>query len=308
VTIKTSQPNSAILSDLVITDPETGELIRKDTGEVISDNTLSQQKEWRSFNIEEGENRARVGMPTSLAIHDMGLSTMIGKEATDASGNVIDAATRMRMSRLRMWNSRSQSHSPTERSLQQAFTMLSRIKDRLGLPNHVTEKAAYTYRKAQERGLIRGDTIGSVLAASIYVAARQSGVLRTLDDISKISDLKTGEVARSYRRIMSELDIKVPLIDVKKYIIKVANNLNFDEKIKRKALELVEHAQKKNLIVGKDPMSIAASIIYLVNLSESKPTTQAEIAKAAGVTEVTVRNRSKELREKLDVSLIRSNV
>jgi transcription initiation factor TFIIB len=308
VTIKTSHPNSAILSDLVITDPETGELIRKDTGEVISDNTLSQQKEWRSFNIEEGENRARVGMPTSLAIHDMGLSTMIGKEATDASGNVIDAATRMRMSRLRMWNSRSQSHSPTERSLQQAFTMLSRIKDRLGLPNHVTEKAAYTYRKAQERGLIRGDTIGSVLAASIYVAARQSGVLRTLDDISKISDLKTGEVARSYRRIMSELDIKVPLIDVKKYIIKVANNLNFDEKIKRKALELVEHAQKKNLIVGKDPMSIAASIIYLVNLSESKPTTQAEIAKAAGVTEVTVRNRSKELREKLDVSLIRSNI
>ena len=308
MTIKTSQPNSAILSDLVITDPETGELIRKDTGEVISDNTLSQQKEWRSFNIEEGENRARVGMPTSLAIHDMGLSTMIGKEATDASGNVIDAATRMRMSRLRMWNSRSQSHSSTERSLQQAFTMLSRIKDRLGLPNHVTEKAAYTYRKAQERGLIRGDTIGSVLAASIYVAARQSGVLRTLDDISKISDLKTGEVARSYRRIMSELDIKVPLIDVKKYIIKVANNLNFDEKIKRKALELVEHAQKKNLIVGKDPMSIAASIIYLVNLSESKPTTQAEIAKAAGVTEVTVRNSSKELREKLDVTLIRSNI
>ena len=297
-----------MLSSLVITDPETGELIRKDTGEVISDNTLSQQKEWRSFNIEEGENRARVGMPTSLAIHDMGLSTMIGKEATDASGNVIDAATRMRMGRLRMWNSRSQSHSSTERSLQQAFTMLSRIKDRLGLPNHVTEKAAYTYRKAQERGLIRGDTIGSVLAASIYVAARQSGVLRTLDDISKISDLKTGEVARSYRRIMSELDIKVPLIDIKKYIIKVANNLNFDEKIKRKALELVEHAQKKNLIVGKDPMSIAASIIYLVNLSESKPTTQAEIAKAAGVTEVTVRNRSKELREKLDISLIRSNV
>ena len=297
-----------MLSSLVITDPETGELIRKDTGEVISDNILSQQKEWRSFNIEEGENRARIGTPTSLAIHDMGLATKIGKEATDASGNVIDATTRMRMSRLRMWNSRSQSHSSTERSLQQAFTMLSRIKDRLGLPNHVTEKAAYTYRKAQERGLIRGDTIGSVLAASIYVAARQSGVLRTLDDISKISDLKTGEVARSYRRIMSELDIKVPLIDVKKYIIKVANNLNFDEKIKRKALELVEHAQKKNLIVGKDPMSIAASIIYLINLSESKPTTQAEIAKAAGVTEVTVRNRSKELREKLDVSLIRSNV
>lgn len=299
---------AAFLSDLVVTDPDTGELIRKDTGEVISDNSPSPEKEWRSFNIEESQNRARVGTPTSLAFHDMGLATKIGNESTDASGNVIDAATRTRMGRLRMWNSRSQSHSPTERNLQQAFSMLSRIKDRLGLPNHVTEKAAYTYRKAQERGLIRGDTIGSVLAASIYVAARQSGVLRTLDDISEISDIKPGEVARSYRRIISELDINVPLIDPRKYIVKVANNLNFDEKIKRKALELMELAQKKNLVVGKDPISMAASIIYLVNLSERKPRTQAEIAKAAGVTEVTVRNRSKELRKKLGVSLVRSTL
>ena len=299
---------AAFLSDLVVTDPDTGELIRKDTGEVISDNSPSPEKEWRSFNIEESQNRARVGTPTSLAFHDMGLATKIGNESTDASGNVIDAATRTRMGRLRMWNSRSQSHSPTERNLQHAFSMLSRIKDRLGLPNHVTEKAAYTYRKAQERGLIRGDTIGSVLAASIYVAARQSGVLRTLDDISEISDIKPGEVARSYRRIISELDINVPLIDPRKYIVKVANNLNFDEKIKRKALELMELAQKKNLVVGKDPISMAASIIYLVNLSETKPRTQAEIAKAAGVTEVTVRNRSKELRKKLDVSLVRSTL
>jgi transcription initiation factor TFIIB len=297
---------AAFLSNLVVTDPDTGELIRKDTGEVISDNTISQEKEWRSFDMEEGDNRSRVGTPTSLAFHDMGLSTKIGKEATDATGNVIEPATQTRMGRLRMWNSRSQSHSATERNLQKAFSMLSRIKDRLGLPNHVTEKAAYTYRKAQERGLIRGDTIGSVLAASIYAAARQSGVLRTLEDISEVSDIKPGEVARSYRRIISELDIKVPLIDLRKYIVKVANNLNFDEKIKRKALELMEQAQKNNLVVGKDPISMAASIIYLVNLAERKPRTQAEIAKAAGVTEVTVRNRSKELRNKLDVSVVRS--
>ncbi len=296
------KPRGALLSDLVIADPDTGELIRKDTGEVISDNALSQEKEWRSFDVVEDKNRARVGVPTSLAFHDMGLSTTIGKEVTDASGNLIDAATRMRMGRLRMWNNRSQSYSPTERNLQQAFTMLSRLKDRLGLPNHVTEKAAYTYRKAQERGLIRGDTIGSVLAASVYVAARQSGVLRTLDDISESSNVKPKQAARSYRRIISELDIKVPLIDPSKYIVKVANNLNFGEKIKRKALELMEQAQRKNILVGKDPISIAASILYLVNLAEGElnsPRTQTEIAKAAGVTEVTLRNRSKELRKHL---------
>jgi transcription initiation factor TFIIB len=299
MTIKTLRPNSAILADLVVTDPETGELIRKDTGEVVSDNMLSREKEWRSFDIEEGENRARTGTPTSLAFHDMGLSTVIGKEATDASGNVIDTGTRMRMSRLRTWDNRSQVHSSTDRSLQKAFFILSRLKDRLGLPNHVTEKAAYMYRKAQERGLIRGDTIDSVLAASIYVALRQSGVPRTLDEISEISNVKLKHAARSYRRIITELDIKAPMIDPSKYIMKIANKLGFNEKIKRKALELMGQAQKKNIHVGKDPMSMATSILYLVNIAEGHNKTQSEIAQAAGITEVTVRNRSKELRQKL---------
>ncbi|HYZ60245.1 MAG TPA: transcription initiation factor IIB [Nitrososphaeraceae archaeon] len=300
MTIKTLRPNSATLADLVVvTDPETGELIRKDTGEVISDNMLSQEKEWRSFDIEKGANRARTGTPTSLAFHDMRLSTVIGKEATDASGKIIDTSTRMRMSRLRTWDNRSQFHSSTERSLQKAFSILSRLKDRLGLPNHITEKAAYTYRKAQERGLVRGDTIDSVLAASIYVAARQSGVPRTLDEISEISNVKLKHAARSYRRIVTQLDIKAPVIDLSKYIVKVANKLGFDEKIKRKALELMEQGQKKNILVGKDPMSMATSILYLVNIAEGHHKTQSEIAKTAGTTEVTVRNRSKELRQRL---------
>jgi transcription initiation factor TFIIB len=301
MTIRRSKPNSAILSNLVITDPDTGEVIRKDTGEVISDSTLSPEKEWRSFNIEEAEKRAQAGTPISLAIHDMGLSTMIGKEATDASGNQIDSATRMRMGRLRMWNNRSQSHSSTERSLQRAFTMLSRIKDRLRLPNHVTEKAAYTYRKAQERGLVRGDSIGSVLAASIYVAARQSEVPRTLEEISEISDVKLKHAARSYRRIVIQLDIKAPLIDHSRYVSRIANQLAFGERAKRKALELVEQARKKDILAGKDPLSMAASILYLVNLTEKSPRTQSEIARVAGVTEVTVRNRLNELKKKIGI-------
>jgi len=300
MTTKKLRPNSAVLADfVVVTDPETGELIRKDTGEVVSDNMLSREKEWRSFDIEEGANRARTGTPTSLAFHDMGLSTVIGKEATDASGNVIDTDTRIRMSRLRTWDNRSQVHSSTERSLQKAFSILSRLKDRLRLPNHVTEKAAYTYRKAQERGLVRGDTMDSVLAASIYVAARQSGVPRTLDEISEISNVKLKHAARSHRRIVTALDIKAPIIEPSKYIMKVANKLGFDEKTKRKALELMEQAQKKNIHVGKDPVSMASSILHLVDIAEGHNKTQSEIAEAAGTTEVTVRNRSKELRQKL---------
>jgi transcription initiation factor TFIIB len=299
VTIKKSSANSVAL----VTDLDTGELIRTDTGEVVSDNELSHEKEWRAFEPEE-DNRARTGAPTSLAFHDMGLSTVIGKEVTDASGNRINPSAQIRMERLRMWNSRSTRHSPTARNLQHAFTLLSKLKDRLGLPDYVAEKAAYVYRKAQARGLIKGDTVGAVLAASIYVAVRESGVLRTLDDISKSSNIKPKEAYRSYRRIVTELDIKVPMIDPAKYIIRVANNLNFDEKAKRKALEILEEARKKNILAGKDPTGMAASILYLVNHGDRQmaPKTQAEIAAAAGVTEVTVRNRSKELRKRLGIS------
>jgi transcription initiation factor TFIIB len=292
----------------LVSDPDTGELIRTDTGEVVSDNELSHEKEWRAFEPEEDKNKARAGAPTSLAFHDMGLSTVIGRESTDASGNRIDPSAQIRMGRLRMWNSRSTAHSPTARNLQNAFTVLSKLKDTLGLPDYVTEKAAYVYRKAQARGLIRGNTVSSVLAASIYVAVRESGVLRTLDDISKSSNVKPKEAYRSYRRIVTELDIKVPLIDPAKYIIRVANNLNFDEKVKRKALEILEQARKKNILAGKDPIGMAASILYLVNQGDGQksPRTQADIARVAGVTEVTVRNRSKDLRKKLGTSLGRS--
>jgi transcription initiation factor TFIIB len=96
------------------------------------------------------------------------------------------------------------------------------------------------------------------------------------------------------------------MIDPAKYIIRVANDLNFDEMVKRKALEILEQARKKGILAGKDPTGMAASILYLVNLTRRSPKTQAEIAAMAGVTEVTVRNRSKELKKKLSINQKRS--
>lgn len=158
--------------------------------------------------------------------------------------------------------------------------------------------------KLKKKGLIRGDSIDSVLAASIYVSVRQSGVLRTIDEISKSIDVKPKLTARSYRRIVTQLGIKVPTIDLTRYIGKIANQLEFSETAKRKALELVERARKKeeDTLAGKDPLGLAASVLYIVNSAEKHPMTQSEIARTAGVTEVTLRNRSKELRKKLDLN------
>ena len=238
----------------LITDPETGELISLESGQVVSESALSLEPEWRAFDAGESNERSRAGVPTSLARHDMGLSTVIGRTDRDAGGNLIDSSMRFRMERLKKWDSRSQRHSPSERNLQQAFTMLAKIKERMSLPDSVVEKAAYIYRKAQERKLIRGRTIGSVLAASIYIASRQMGVLRTLDDVSASSDVKPKDVGRSYRVLVSNMQLEVPMIDPSKYVVKVANNTKISERTKRKAVSIIIEAQRRGISVGKDPM------------------------------------------------------
>ncbi|HKU49895.1 MAG TPA: transcription initiation factor IIB [Nitrososphaera sp.] len=283
----------------LITDPETGELISLESGQVVSEGALSLEPEWRSFDAGESNDRSRAGIPTSLARHDMGLSTVIGRTDRDAGGNMIESGMRFRMERLKKWDNRSQRHSPSERNLQQAFSMLAKIKERMSLPDSVIEKAAYVYRKAQERKLIRGRTIGSVLAASIYIASRQMGVLRTLDDVAASSDVKPKDVGRSYRVLVSNMELQVPMLEPSKYVVKVANNTKISERTKRKAVAIIIEAQRRGVSVGKDPMGIAASVLYIAGQVTGEYKTQAEIAKAAGVTEITVRNRARELKARL---------
>jgi transcription initiation factor TFIIIB Brf1 subunit/transcription initiation factor TFIIB len=154
------------ISDKLITDPESGEIICSNCGIVISDKIQQINKpEWRTFDTEQidnnnnNNNKIRIGAPISIARHDMGLSTVIGRTDRDASGHKIDAQMRSTMERLRKWDSRTQRHTATDRNLNLAFNELDTLKDKLGLPDAVFQKAAYIYRKAQARGLTRGRTI-----------------------------------------------------------------------------------------------------------------------------------------------------
>lgn len=295
----TSPENLSLQNRHLVTDPETGELIDIETGHVIPENPSSSKKEWRTFNTGKADERARTGTPVPPARHDSGLSTIIGRTNRDAGGNIIDAGMRSRMERLRIWDKRSQKNSPAERNLQRAFGMLARAKDRMALSDPAIEKIAYIYRKAQKKGVVRGRTIDSVLAASIYIASRQMGVPRSVDDVSATTGVSPKDIARSYRLLVSRLDLKVPATDPARYVIKLANNLRFSENIKRKALKIIKEVESRNISVGKDPMVIAASVFYVASRNTSERKTQAEIAKAAGVSEATVRDRSKELGKKL---------
>jgi transcription initiation factor TFIIB len=272
-------------------------------GIVISDKVLESRPEWRAFTSEEAGDRSRTGIPRSLARHDMGLSTVIGKADKDASGRTIDGLMRSTMGRLRQWDFRTQAHSPTDRNLRQAFSELDRLKDKLGVSDAVIEKTAYIYRKAQERGLVRGRTISAMVGAALYIACRESGASRTLKDIAQIGNIKRKDLARIYRLVVMELDMKIPMIDPMKCIVRVANRANLSERTKRMAMNTMREVTKSGISAGKDPMGLAASVLYLSCLTTGESRTQTDIAEAAGVTEVTVRNRYKNLKSQLDAGL-----
>jgi transcription initiation factor TFIIB len=293
-------PCSICKSDKIITDLESGEIICSNCGMVISDKIQQiNRQEWHTFNAEEASDRSRTGIPTSLARHDMGLSTIVGRTDRDASGYKIDAAMRSTMERLRTWDFRTQAHTPTDRNLRQAFSELDRLKDKLGLPDAIVEKTAYIYRKAQERGLVRGRTIPAVLAAAIYIACREMGISKTLKDIVAVSNIRLKKISKTYRKLLVELDYKVPVSDPMKCISRVANNTNLSERTKHQALYMMNEVAEKEISVGKDPMGLAATVLYASCLKTGEKITKTEIAKSAGVTEVTLRNRFKDLRSRI---------
>ncbi len=283
----------------IVTDTESGEIICRNCGMVMLDNVQDTRAEWRSFSTDEVNNtRSRTGMPTSLARHDKGLATIIGRANKDASGQLLDTAMRTTMERLRTWDFRTQAHTSTDRNLRQAFSELDRLKDKLGLPDSVIEKTAYIYRKVQERGLVRGRTISSVLAAAAYIACREMGMSRTLDDIADLNNIKHKELARTFRLLVLELDLKVPMIDPMKCVVKVANKAKLSEKTKRQAMNIMHDIIKSGLSAGKDPMGLAGSVIYMSSINTGETITQMDIADAAGVTDVTIRNRYKDIKKR----------
>ncbi len=283
----------------IVSDQDTGELFCGKCGLVITDKIADTGAEWRSFANDEG-NRARTGAGTSLTMHDMGLSTVIGAANKDATGKPLSASVRSSIERLRTWDSRSQAHSSADRNLRQALNEMNKLKDKLALTNAVIEKAAFIYRKAMEKKLVRGRSIQGLVAACLYAACRTTETPRTLDDIANGINIRRKDVARCYRLIYRELELKMPVVDPVKGVSRIASIAGLGEKTKRKAILILNEAKRTYITAGKDPMGIAAAALYLACISTGETKSQKEISIASGVTEVTIRNRCAGLRKMLN--------
>ncbi len=283
----------------IVTDQNTGELFCGKCGLVITDKITDTGAEWRSFTNDES-NRARTGAGTSLTMHDMGLSTVIGAANKDATGKPLSASVKSSIERLRTWDSRSQAHSSADRNLRQALNEMDKLKDKLALTNAVIEKAAYIYRKAMEKKLVRGRSIHGLVAACLYASCRTTETPRTLDDIADGINIRRKDVARCYRLIYRELELKMPVVDPVKGVSRIASIAGLGEKTKRKAIEILNEAKRTYITAGKDPMGIAAAALYLSCISTGEVKSQKDISIASGVTEVTIRNRCAGLRKMLN--------
>lgn len=286
----------------IVLDNQRAEIICEHCGLVIDENLVDMGPEWRAFDHEQRDKRVRVGAPMRNAVHDKGLPTCIDWKNKDANGREISPRDKVQWYRLRKWQRRSRISNSSERNLAYALTELDRTSSRLGLPRSLREDASLVYRKAMDKKLVRGRSIEGVVASSIYIACRRFNLPRTLDEISEASKVSKKDIGRTYRFLNRELKLNLTPTSPIDYVPRFATNMGLSGEVQSKAIEIINNAIQIGLTSGKGPSSLAAAALYIASVLLGERRTQKEVADVAGVTEVTIRNRYKELSEKLEMS------
>jgi len=287
----------------VIRDYEKGELLCSSCGLIIAENIQDMGPEWRAFDAEQKEKKARGGAPMKYMRPNKGLVTEIDQYNRDIRGGKISPKKQAQLYRMRKWHKRVSIATSMERNLVIALAELDRVASSLGLPENIKESAALLYRKAVKEQLIRGRLIESVVSAVIYAICRLQGIPRTLDEISRASSIEKKEIGRAYRFLKAELKIDVPLTDPAQYVSKFATALKLGGEVQEEAVKLIKKALRKGLISGRGPTGVAAAALYIASAMHGEKKTQKEVADVAGVTEVTIRNRYRELKKELGLKV-----
>ncbi|MGM0591435.1 MAG: transcription initiation factor IIB [Halobacteriota archaeon] len=284
------------------TDEGRAEVTCADCGLVVEADQIDPGPEWRSFDGRDGPQRSRVGAPTTQMLHDKGLSTQIDWRNTDGYGKTLSASQRDRMRRLRTWDERFRTRNHKDRNLKQALGEIDRMASALGLSKEIRETASVIYRRALEADLLPGRSIEAIATASVYAAARQLGTPRTIDEVSAVTRVDETEFKRAYRYVVRELNLGVQLADPRDYVGRFASELDVSDETETRARELLEDGQNHGVTVGKNPVGLAAAALYAATLLTNEKRTQSDVGEVANVSEVTIRNRYKELLEAAEAS------
>ena len=279
----------------LVADHEHGETTCSECGLVVDDEAIDRGPEWRAFDDQERDRKARVGSPTTNMMHDKGLSTTIDWRNKDAHGNALSARQRQQVERLRTWNERFRTRDSQDRTLKAGLTEINRMASAIGIPDPTRETASVIYRRALEDGLLPGRSIEGVATAAVYAAARQAGTPRSLDELAEVSRIDRVVLMRAYRYVARELGLEISPADPLEYLPRFASELDLSEDVERRARDLLDTAMGEGYASGKNPVGLAAAALYASGLLVNEKVSQEDVSAVVDVSQVTIRNHYGEL-------------
>ncbi len=294
-----------VCGNRLIGDSEKGEQVCPSCG-FVTTGPVDEGPEWKAIDLEEKSKRVRVGSPTTLTLHDLGLSTDISTEMRDSHGKYLDPAMRATVEKMKKWQSRIRTINSQERGLSIVLSRITEVCNNLNLPRNVAETAALIYRTSVKLKVAKSKSIMGMTAATVYLACRKCGVSRTLKEVARAAGLEKGNVAKYFRLILKDVEKNyVPPPSVEKHISKLVNLAKIDPRVEHLALNVSRQTNDSKISSGKAPAGLAAAYVYMSSVMLGEHLPQREVAEFAEVTEVTVRNRVREL---LDNYIIRQKL
>jgi transcription initiation factor TFIIB len=283
-TVRGLQPHIQSHQHSVIYDYENGEKICKLCGMVVQEKLYDTELDI-NFPI-------NTGFPRSVILNVNGMSTAIADYNTASSKSF---STRKEHNKIEFL-SKVVSSSNKMRNLKIVLDLLNRIKDKLSLTSVCIEDALLYYKKALDKGLIKGRSIKELIVACVYVVCKNSSIPRTLTEISQIVEANEIFAGKCYRLLMRKFKITQVQLKPSIFIRKIADVADIHERIVRESIDMLLTIQKESIFSGKNSLSIAAAILYIICRKHKQKISQAKIATAANINIMTLRKRLLEVR------------
>lgn len=277
-------------------DYERGQYICSNCGYVIEDNVIDSGPEWRAYNYEDRIVKERTGSPLTLKVHDQGLTTKIGY------GKVKDKVKLLKMQRLQ----NKLRVSSKDKKLVTYLSVLNNEAAKLALPEYVKETSALILRKLIETGLARRIEMYTLIAAILYYSCQINNIPKHLQEIKTRYALSSSELWKALERVQ-EISKTIqnfrPKVKPVGYIPEIVEKLQLPSVIATKSAEVVDIMYKNGLTSGKGYLALSAATVYLISTLMDVKKTQKEVAESLKITEVTIRNRYKEIINNFDIEV-----
>ena len=284
----------------LVRDDQHGEVVCDACGLVISDSAIDPGPEWSAFDAEERNRLARTGAPRGYTGQSITLTTVIPFATRDSRGNPIPAKEREKYYRMRKLQRHSEHSRPGERSLPETMVVLDRVSAALGLPRALKEQSGFLCKKALEKGLLRGRRIVTIVGAVVYASCRLGGVPRTLEEVQTATGVKKKEIGRAYGILLRELGLRIPPARPADYVSRFCSELGLKADVQRQAHRVLGEIKDQEGSLSLSPIGTTAAAIYLAAIRCGQRRPQKLVAKVAGVSEVTLRNRFRLVKDVAD--------